>query len=250
MILSKQHKFVFLRGQKVAGTSVEMALSAICGPDDIVSALNPIDERKRIEFGGRPAQNYLPTREPELEYIRQVREASPEALPGVMRPSSKFRHHMSYKELQKVIGEEALSEYFVFGIDRNPYAKVISLANMRQSYRRSYLQGGEMKGDSQRLGRFIKRLLRGNLKRIQNLHYYTDESGRLRAHILRYENLQAELDALVAQRGWPSPPPLPHAKKGVMANERDPREIFSREQLDRINELMADEFEQYGYPKL
>ena len=47
MILSEKHKFVFIKGMKVAGTSVEMALSTLCGPHDIVTPISPIDELAR-----------------------------------------------------------------------------------------------------------------------------------------------------------------------------------------------------------
>ena len=32
MILSHEHKFIFLRTKKTAGTSIELALSELCGP--------------------------------------------------------------------------------------------------------------------------------------------------------------------------------------------------------------------------
>ena len=43
MILSRKFRFIFIKGRKVGGTSVEMALSTICGPDDIVTPITPID---------------------------------------------------------------------------------------------------------------------------------------------------------------------------------------------------------------
>lgn len=45
MILSKEHKFVFIKGRKVAGTSVEVFLSEICGKNDIITPITPIDEK-------------------------------------------------------------------------------------------------------------------------------------------------------------------------------------------------------------
>ncbi len=51
MILSERHRFVFIKGRKVAGTSTEMALAALCGPDDIITPISPIDERARLPNG-------------------------------------------------------------------------------------------------------------------------------------------------------------------------------------------------------
>jgi hypothetical protein len=57
MILSHKHKFVFIKGEKVAGTSVEIALSQICAPDDVVTPISRRDERHRVGTAGEP-RNY------------------------------------------------------------------------------------------------------------------------------------------------------------------------------------------------
>jgi hypothetical protein len=248
MILSKRHKFVYLKGQKVASTSVELALSAICGDEDIITLMDPIDERRRMELGIRPAQNFAESREAERAYLERLKTTDPAAANDLKRPKSPYRPHMSFNKLTKVYGP--LDDFFIFGVDRNPYAKVISLANMRQSYRRSYRQGGEMKGDEDKLGDTLRRTLKGGLSRIDNLKRYSDSSGKLRAQVLRYENLQEELAALAAERGWPDLPPLPHAKKGISANERDYRATFTPDQIARVNQLLSRDFEVNGYDKL
>jgi hypothetical protein len=47
MILSLEHKFIFLRTKKTAGTSIELALSDLCGPDDVITPLTREDEARR-----------------------------------------------------------------------------------------------------------------------------------------------------------------------------------------------------------
>jgi len=44
MIISHEHKFIFLKTRKTAGTSIELALSHLCGPDDIVTPMSPNDD--------------------------------------------------------------------------------------------------------------------------------------------------------------------------------------------------------------
>ena len=44
MIISHKHKFIFLKVQKTAGTSMEIALSEHCGAGDILTPLHPDDE--------------------------------------------------------------------------------------------------------------------------------------------------------------------------------------------------------------
>ena len=56
MIVSHAHKFVFLKTKKTVGTSIELALSTLCGDDDIITPLTEIDEAQRAS--GRGAQNW------------------------------------------------------------------------------------------------------------------------------------------------------------------------------------------------
>jgi hypothetical protein len=40
MIASRLHNFIFIKTMKTAGTSIEMALSPHCGPDDILTPIS------------------------------------------------------------------------------------------------------------------------------------------------------------------------------------------------------------------
>lgn len=62
MIVSHRHRFIFIKTQKVAGTSVEIALSKFLGPDDVVTPiLDPADEALRRRLGVCGPQNYKAT---------------------------------------------------------------------------------------------------------------------------------------------------------------------------------------------
>ncbi len=58
MIVSHKHKFIFIKTRKTAGTSVEIALSKICGKNDILTPISPKDEIYRQEYANISAQNF------------------------------------------------------------------------------------------------------------------------------------------------------------------------------------------------
>ena len=58
MIISLKNKFIFIKTEKTAGASIEIALSKYCGPNDIVTPISPEDEIIRKELDFRGPQNY------------------------------------------------------------------------------------------------------------------------------------------------------------------------------------------------
>ena len=98
MIASHRHRFIFLKTRKTAGTSVEIALSKVCGPDDIITEISPEDEALRRAAGGLPPQNFASPPQPRKAY-----------------------NHMGAKATRDLVGAEAFDSYFTFAIERNPW---------------------------------------------------------------------------------------------------------------------------------
>ena len=119
MIVSHQHRFIFIKTQKTAGTSIEMALSSICGATDIISAISPIDEKNRINHGSRSAQNfYIPFSSYSIkDFVRLI----------LKRKRKKYYSHMSAAEIKKALPTKIWDSYFKFTIERNPFDKMVSL---------------------------------------------------------------------------------------------------------------------------
>lgn len=97
MIVSHAHRFIFIKTKKVAGTSVEVFLSPLCGEDD---TLTPIDPQ---EAGHRP------------------------------RNHEGFRNHMPAVEVRERVGPRVWDRYFKFCIERNPWDKVVSEFHMQRA---------------------------------------------------------------------------------------------------------------------
>jgi hypothetical protein len=226
VILSETHRFVFVRGRKVAGTSVEMALSTLCGPDDIAGPMLPQDEYLRQSMGGHSG-NYSADPRLERAYVAMVMQSPPALRAQLKRPPSFFKSHMGVAAIEARYG--SLAGFRVLCVERNPYARTLSA--IRDP------------------ARFDAAAADGEFERLRSVKLYRNLAGEIVAEPMRYETLAEDFAAMVASLGA-APVALPHAKRGGMSNGFDPQAVFTRAQLDRINDELAEEFEFGGYSRL
>jgi hypothetical protein len=247
MILSHKFKFIFVKGKKVAGTSVEMALSTICGPSDIVTPITAIDELQRLTMGGR-SQNYSIDRDTEEAYIREIHAKPLRDLSQLSVPKEKYYNHMSLQEIMKAYAAP-LTDYAIVCVERSPYGKILSWANMVLTFK-SYQEGAQMQSDLVALRRFIDQALdNDDFIEVRNIDLYRGSDNGVAARPMRYENLLADFTKFLQGLDVEDPPYLPHAKKGL-AKYLEPREFFRKDQLRKINDLFSEEFSTFGYDRI
>jgi len=242
MILSFRHRFLFVRGLKVAGTSVEIALSTLCGPKDISPPIVAVDERLRQEMGGL-CGNYSDTPVFEQAFVKAILAASPEQFPRLLPPPSRYSTHMSVAEIEAEFGRP-LDDFQLVGAERDPYAKVISWLHMEQNFA-GYRTGtrSDMATVVDDLAASLDRAIADDrLARLKTADFYGGRTPR----VLHYEVLEQDLAAFATELGV-APPPLPHAKRGPLSNRIDPTLVFRRDQIDWLNAYFAAEFTAFGY---
>jgi hypothetical protein len=249
MILSHRWRFIFIKGRKVAGTSVEIALSTLCGSDDIVTPITARDEVTRFRAGGQ-CRNYAWDPAEEVPYRATIARFAEIGARVDMPPHTRLRYynHISLRETLRRHGGD-LSGYRVFCVERSPYSKALSLANMRASYA-EYMSGGAMRANQQQLIKALDRSIAdGSISLTRNIDLYRGADGDLAARVLRYAELPGALHCFLAELGAPAPA-LPHTKKGLMADTLDPCTLLRPDQIARINDLFREEFQAFRYPMI
>lgn len=228
MIVSHKYEFIFIKTAKTAGTSIEMALSKFCGPDDIITPLHETDEKDRSAAGDRGAQNcWAPLR----------RYAGKDLARLVVRQERKLEYHahMSAGAVKAKLGDATWRRYLTFCVERNPFDRIISSYYWRQGavgYRRS-------------LSEFVAR--RADIPKRRGWDLYTIDGEIAVDRILRYESLDAELADVGAVVGLPGPLDLPHAKATHRTDRRPYREVLAEEDRAVIEAVYADELRVFGY---
>lgn len=228
MIISHEHKFIFLKTAKTAGTSVEIALSKWCGERDIITPVSPEDEKIRRELGYRNAQNFafriLDYGANDWAYVLRNRRRK------------KFSNHIPARLVTQLVGEDIWSSYYKFCFERNPWDRVVSLYYWlhKQEPRPSI---------SQFIASGAPRALKS-----KGFDVYTIDGRIAVDRVCRYEQLQEDLN-LVCQRelGLPEILTLPKAKGGFRMDRRPYRDLMNDADRDRVAAMFAQEIAHFGY---
>lgn len=251
MIASFSNNFIYVKGRKVGSTSIEMSLAPFCGSLDIITPITPADEYDRLLLGGK-CQNYTNDVELERRYLELVRnrQFDKALMTGVHSPNkSKFFNHMHLSDIEAQL-EIPFDRFYLVISERSPYAKIFSFANMKLSF--ANYSGATMENTVGGIRRCIGNLFdTGEFRQVHNLALYQTKKMYKALIVLRQENLESDLKKLFGRlslgRGLDQ---WPHAKKGTIIEHFDPKAIFTRDQLDLVNNEFLDEFKMFGYEQI
>jgi len=183
MIVSHEHKFIFLKTIKTAGTAIEAALSQLCGPSDVIT---PYREKSEKDRKGLGPQNYRIEHplKPERPLLRKIL-VRPERY---YHPSVGFYEHMPAERAREFVGEDVWRSYFKFAFDRNPWDRQISW----------YFYKTKSKLWQQSFDRFMNSRKRAY---VWNFDIYGDGNGLAVDYVGRYEHLDDDLGTILKQVG-------------------------------------------------
>ncbi len=231
MIISHSHRFIFIKSEKTAGTSLEAALSGFCSGDDIVTPINDYrhnrDENGRFIHNAMNADEFIALDLPNLQHVDAI-------------------------TIKGMVPADVWSNYFKISIARNPWDRTISdffwkyrqdpaLQPRKRFYHYLRLPAYEMKGPRKLLKKFIN-----SDEFVSNDRYYTINDQLCVDYVIRYENLLNDVTDVCKRVGLP-PIELPHLKTGF----RQKRHHYSEYYDDESRQIVADKHQNdirlFGY---
>ena len=228
MIVSHEHKFIFIKTRKTAGTSIEIGLSKYCGPQDVITPIGK-DEEIRESMGFHGSQNtILP--------IYQYRKWD---LWNFLKGGG-FAHHFNHtpaKLMRKRLGGVVFDNYLKFCGVRNPWDMAVSLYNWE-------VFGPKRGIDSDTsFGEFLYRRPR---ELLTNSSIFMSEGKVLVDDFVKFESLESDLQRISEKIGL-GEIELPRAKSGFNKEKRHYSLYYDDENVEFIRRICNIEIELFGY---
>lgn len=227
MIISHKHRFIFIKIQKTAGTSIELSLARFCGEADVITgfARSP-DERLRKDLGVRGPQNvFIPRSQYGLKDWKHSL---------IDRQPPKFWAHMQAAEVRRRIPREVWDTYYKFCFERHPCEKVLS--------------GYYWVHQQEPRPSITEFLESSECRRLMSFDDYTVDGKLIVDHVARFENLEAELTAIGQRLKLEgSLVPLPRAKASARKDRSDYWDVLSEAELDKIQRMFEREIRMFDY---
>ena len=193
MIISHKYKYIFIKTQKVSGTSMEIALSHNLGKKDIFSPINLEDEIIRYKMTKKIPSLYLNNKKKDLFYKNLIKKLTKKKftkkeldtlerkLDNLKFSGNKFFNTMSAKSIKKAVKKDVWDNYFKFTIERNPYDKVISFMFFANRHKK-------IKSLKKEIDITIKK------KKYLNFSQYTAKKKIMVNFIINYQNLNKDIE--------------------------------------------------------
>ena len=235
MLISHQHKFIFLKTQKTAGTSLEIALCSFLSKQDVITPLSrkwpwpSEDESTRRELGLPGPSNCLA---PVHRY--RPRDAWNLITKGKLKKN--FYNHMPAQEVRSKVPERVWQEYIKISVERNPFDRAISTYYWRTRKQKT----------RPCINEYIQ-TCRPQL--LTNWPIYTIDDNVVADIMLRYEQLPGDLITLTERLKLETPIQLPSTRtKGQFRQEKRPwREVLDEKSIERIRAVCHREISSFGY---
>jgi hypothetical protein len=230
VIVSHEHRFVFLKTRKTAGTSIEVALSKIAGSDAIVTPLHPPESGHEPRNHEEEVKNDGSHAVPWKKMLRDLSATYDPSRYEAYLPYIPYFSHMPAWMARIKLGPDVWDGYFKFAVERNPWEKVASLYWWTHR-------------DRNRPPDF-EEWLRNDESVVSDRRIYT-LNGDFAVDLLgRYETLDADVRRFLDRLGvGVEELKLPRTKSGARRNGG----LYSPGGADHVGRVFRREIELFGY---
>ena len=229
MIISHKNHYIFIRIPKTASTSIEIELSKICGPKDIITPITfKNDLQNEVDDYKRP-----------LKFKRDFRSfGANDWLRFILRKKPVDYRHAHAIQVRKLVGRDIWDQYFKFCFVRNPFDRAISLyywttKNWRNKHPESLPEINDY-------------ILSLPDTKLSTWARYTIDNKIAMDFIGRYENLEGDLVLIEQKIGIPHLV-LPHAKSSIRKDRSHYSEILNPDARMYIEKVCTLEIAAFGY---
>ncbi len=227
MIISHKHKFIFVKTRKTASTSTECALSAICGPDDILTALDDFEQHRIGSLGTQNCRYMPPLFSPEWPNLisRFVRNG---------KAPFDYYNHINAWRIEKRLSKTVWNSYFKFAFDRNPWDREVSWYSHLLSQTRTQKSFTEHVHDLPK-------------DKVRNFEIYSIHGKVAVDFIGKFENLAADLQNIMDEVGVKDQLHIPLTRQELRKDRRPYSELYTPEMRDIIAGVYPQEIKLLGY---
>lgn len=183
MLVSHDYEFIFLRTEKTAGTSLKQALSEVSGDISGSAVMSRPKWAKYSPIHHGALMRHLP------QYFG-------------------LHTHATAAQARRVLGARVFDRYFKFAIERNPWERQVSLYTHRQ-----WKKGLGPESFDRDMQSFVYR--NTEYCRLNNWKIYTIDDEIVVDQLVRYEDLDAQIQAVLGRLGVPDLPPTPRRRAYV-----------------------------------
>jgi hypothetical protein len=224
MIISHEHKFIFIKSEKTAGTSIEAALSNCCNDDDIVTSLG----------------DFAFNRNKNGQWIHHAMNAGD------------YQQHDWALTIKDKVGPEIWNDYYKFSIIRNPWDRAVSnfhwekrqdtaLIPRKRFYHHLGVPFDELANLKKQFSEYIK-----SDKWDNNDSFYLIDGELCVDFLIRYENLLEDFNK-VCKKIDVQTNSLPHLKSGIRKKGSHYSEYFDEESKAIVEKRHRNDIRLFGY---
>lgn len=227
MIISHRYKFIFIKTHKTAGSSMEMALAPLCGPEDIVT---PMESNLHTDI----PRNYHEDKPLARAYAKSkfVRKLLNRHSPLL---GKWYYEHMPATRVRELVGPEIWGSYHKFCFERNPWAKVVSYYNWKKF--------GQQRG----MPSFSDYVLRKTHRMPLDARLYFDGETCLMDETIDFEGFTSSFAALCNRLGIPFDGRMPKEKTNITSKPVDYHDFYDDDTKAKVAECFAREIKHFDY---